>query len=60
MISHGEPLCKTCNNREIDWVLVGKEYVQKLVCVYDKANYPNMHKCIQHEPDERGTKCEPT
>ena len=55
-----EPLCKTCNNREVEWVLTGKEYKQKLVCVYRKMNYPNMRECVQYEPDERGTKCEPS
>lgn len=48
-----EPLCQSCINREIEWRLKDNHhYAQVLVCVYDMANFPNMHKCIRYESQE--------
>lgn len=52
------PLCKTCDNRDVAYVLVSGRYTPKLICVYDMSNFPSMHKCDkyverQYEGDER-------
>ena len=44
------PLCKSCQNRDITFVMKGHQYEERLTCDYDMALYPKAYECHKYEP----------
>lgn len=41
-------LCNTCDNKDVMFVLVGNNYIPKLVCAYDMVNFPRQTNCDKY------------